>query len=247
MTMRRAIIVLVFLGAAACGPVPTMIMPDHLETTGDVYEVSGANGSFLPTLFDQEISFGPYVASVQIRSERDKVRGPTIRNDGHEVRQSTQRAQFTMRGGKTGVWKGSCTRTARKVIQHAVSHQFGEHKVRTDVEPVVIEDVDRSLCDLRNMEVSGVAVTLDLREAEVIGGSVESRFGVWQLWSSSEQRDQPFAGARAGIVFQDASGGAIAALDTGGHKRIAFMHELQTAERDSIAAISVCILLQNFF
>jgi hypothetical protein len=183
---------------------------------------------------------------VKTSGEQTKVSGPTILNGGQETRQSVQRASFTMRGGKSGAWKGICIRTVRKISQYETSFVRGERVIRTEVEPLVKEDVRTERCDLRNLEISNAKVTLELGENEVNSGSVESRLGAWQLWSSTEQREQPFGPARAGIVFRDASGAVVAALDTGGRKRIAFRRELETTERALIAAVSVTILLLQF-
>jgi hypothetical protein len=159
--MKRIAGLVTFLAVSACGSIPTMIMPDQLETSGDVYEVSGANGSFLPTLFDQAISFGPYVASVKTSGEQTKVSGPTILNGGQQTRQSVQRASFTMRGGKSGAWKGTCIRTARKISQYETSFVSGERVIRTEVEPLVTEDVRTERCDLKhgNQQREGHATT----------------------------------------------------------------------------------------
>ena len=243
--MKRMGCLVALFGLAACGPIPTMIMPDQLERTGDVYEVSGANGSFLPSLFTQHISFGPYVAGFKTSDEED-LTSPTILNGEKEIRESRQRAWFTMRGGSGGAWRGTCIRKDRTVIQHAYSLEIGNRGIRTEDHPVVTEDVHQEQCDLQGPDGSFSKVGLIVSETEVRGGSVRSHFGAWQLSASYEQRDQPFGYVTAGVVFRDQASTIIAALDTGGRKRVALKHALESPERDLVAAVSITVLLQRF-
>jgi hypothetical protein len=235
------------LDMTACGPIPTLIMPDKLETNGDVYEVSGANGSFFPSLFTQHIRFGPYSAAVQTGNDSDWIHGPTIFNGQKETREFQQRAWFTLQGSAAGSWKGTCIRRDRTVIEHETSVYIGKRGIRTK-EHAELTQAEHSLhCDLRSPAGDYSKVEFYMLGDEASGGSLHARQGGLLFSPRFEQRDQPFAGHEtAGFVFMTEQDALLGALDMGGRKRVAMNRELEPAQRDLVAVVCVTILLQRF-
>lgn len=245
MKVSHMSIACVLLGA--CGPIPTMIMPDKLESAGEVYEVSGAAGWFLPSLFTQHIRFGPYESNVHTSDDSGVSTGATLLNGGKETRVERRRAWFTMHGSDQGDWKGTCIRDDRTVIQHETSIEIGNHGIHSKDHPELTEDEHSLRCDLKSPGGLYAKVEFYLVGDEPSGGVARFRPGDLIIAPAFEQRDQPWKlHETAGFVIQAEQFAKIAALDTGGHKRVAFRRDLDAAERDFAAAVCVTILLQRF-
>src|SRR5690348_12747324 len=75
---------------SACGSVPEMVVPDALAGSAESYEVSGANGTFLPSVFVQHVSFGPYRARSRVGVDVGTQTSATLFNGDIERKSDSQ-------------------------------------------------------------------------------------------------------------------------------------------------------------
>jgi hypothetical protein len=223
-----------------------MVMPDTLETAGDVYDVSGANGSFLPFLFGQHVHFGPYSARVGVGIESESDSGPTLFNAGKETRTSSQSGWFTLQSSASH-WRGRCVREERVEIDHHTSIELNSHGIHDRDETVITAQSHKLRCHFQNAGEAVWQLVLDLDWNGPDAGRVTSTQGELRFGPTFEQRYQPFAWAHelAGYVIQDATG-PVAALDMGGRPRVAFGRTLAPNQRELVAVICIAVLLQRF-
>lgn len=238
---------LALLLLAACGPVPIMVLPDALAGSADSYEVSGANGTFLPFLFHQHVRFGPYSASAGTGIASGEQSGPTLFNGNREHASESQSGWFKL-AGPAGAWSGQCLRESHAEIVHAYSVEVdpkGAH-VRNPAVGGASSDVLR--CNLRQASGRQWRLELDLDWSGPDSGHVLSDADSLVFGPSYGQKYQPFGGARgmAGYVIQDETG-PVGALDTGGNPHVWMKRSLVLERRELLAAICVALIVQRRF
>jgi hypothetical protein len=232
---------------AACGPVPEMVLPDALAGSADSYAVSGANGSFLPFLFDQQVRFGPYSASAGAGITSGEQEGATLFNGNKEHSSETQSGWFKL-AGPVSAWSARCQRAAHAEIVHAASFEVDQRGAHLRNPAVSATTSNQLRCDLR--ERSGRQWRLELNldwsgpdAGRALSGSDELLFG-----PSFGQKHQPFGGAQAfaGYVIQDRTG-PVGALDTGGNPHVWMSRNIGPERREVLAAICVALIVQRRF
>jgi hypothetical protein len=232
---------------AACGPVPEMVLPDAFASSADSYEVSGANGAFLPFLFAQHVRFGPYSASAGAGITSGEQEGATLFNHDTEHTSESQSGWFKL-VGPVSAWNGRCRRESHAEIVHAPSIDVDQHGLHVRNPAVSATSTNQLRCDLR--ERSGRQWRLELNLDWFGPDAGRALAGTDQLRVSPSvgQKHQPFGGAQAfaGYLIQDETG-PVGALDTGGNPRVWMSRRLGPEQREVLAAICVALIVQRRF
>jgi hypothetical protein len=240
---------LICASIVACGPVPEMVMPGSLESEGDVYAVSGANGEFLAFLFPQRVQFGPYRARWGSGIESGEHAAATVFNGEKEHRSSIQKGWFRLQGPDSD-WRGHCVREDRVEIDHTKPVEFTQYgfKIHPKDRPVTSLHTHTLRCSLQNRQDAVLKLLLDLDWAGPGAGNVIAPQGTWSFGPSYEQRNQRFNWATdiAGFVVHDENDRAVGALDTGGRPRVAIQRDLAPARRELLAAICMALIMRRF-
>jgi hypothetical protein len=238
---------LALLLLAACGPVPEMVLPDALAGTADSYEVSGANGSFLPFLFTQHVSFGPYSASAGAGIVSSEQEGATLFNGDKEHTSESQSGWFKL-AGPASAWSGRCRRDSHAEIVHAPSIEADGHGIHVRNPAVSATTSDALRCDLRERSGRQWRLELDLDWSGPDAGRALSGAEQLVFGPSYGQKHQPFGGAQAfaGYVIQDQTG-PVGALDTGGNPHVWMSRHAGPERRQVLAAICVALIVQRRF
>lgn len=238
---------LALLLLAACGPVPEMVLPDALAGSADSYEVSGANGTFLPFLFHQHVRFGPYSASAGTGIASGEQSSATLFNGNREHDSESQSGWFKL-AGPAGAWSAQCLRESHAEVVHAHTVEIDRAGVHVRNPAVGATSTSLFRCHLREPSGRQWRLELDLDWSGSNAGRVLSDTDSLVFGPSYGQRHQPFGGARAmaGYVIQDETG-PVAALDTGGNPHVWMKRSLALERRELMAAICVALIVQRRF
>jgi hypothetical protein len=224
-----------------------MVVPDALAGSADSYEVSGANGTFLPFILVQHVSFGPYRARARTGIDTGTQWPATLFNGDIERRSDSESAWFELRGPE-GSMHGRCVYKSHTEIQHAYSLEVRLRGVK--IRNPAIDSTSSNLfhCELREANGQRWRLQLNLDWRGPDAGSVSSDDTKLMFGPTSEQKNALFGGGvdHAGYLISDETG-LVGAFDTGGHPRVWISRRVEPTRRELLAAICVALIVEYRF